>query len=557
MNSIGKKIVTNWKSGLTVSLVSIPLSISLAVASGTTPIAGIITAIWAGLMASFFGGSNFNIFGPTGALSGIIAAYAIAHGAGTLPMLAVISGIFILVAFALKLERYLVFVPSSVIHGFTLGVAFIIGFGQFNAAFGIKGLEKHERFVSNLIESFTHLGKVSVAAAIVFMLFLAGLFVLRRLVPKVPGAIILSPIGILIGYLGVTGHLPFALDTLGNNYADLSGKLFLMPKFFFDMSLIGTGFTVALVAILETMLSAKIADGMTKTKHNGRKEMFGLGICNIASGLAGGIPATAALARTSLNIKSGADDKVSATVSSVAVALISLVFLTYFKYIPMSVIAAILVYVAIQMIEMEHFVTYYKFDKFGFWTAMLVGFVTVYEDPIVGILLGTAVALVLFMEKISHGRFDIFMNDIEKGQVGVISADDSEKLKEITENPDILLYSIKGVLVYINSRAHVTRFESNLIKYKTVIIRLREVHFMDLDGVEALDEIISLIKNKGQQVVLTGVSPWISGLLEENSHEYKKLKESGLVFDKATQALAYLGVNQGGAVAGTLAAAEI
>ena len=151
MNII-EKIKYNWKSGLTVSLVSMPLSISLAVASGSTPAIGIITAIWAGLVASIFGGSNFNIIGPTGALSGLIATYVILHGSNSLAILTITTGIFVLIAYALKLEKYLIFIPSSVIHGFTLGVALIIGFNQFNAALGLYGLPKHSSFFQNLIE---------------------------------------------------------------------------------------------------------------------------------------------------------------------------------------------------------------------------------------------------------------------------------------------------------------------------------------------------------------------------------------------------------------------
>jgi len=539
MKDIFQKIQSNWKSAITVSLVSIPLSISLAIASQSTPLAGIITAIWAGLIASIFGGSNFNIVGPTGALSGIIAAFALTHGSGTLSMLAIVSGIFILVAYLFKLEKYLVFIPSSVIHGFTLGVAFVIGFGQFNYAFGLRNLPKHERFVSNLYESFLHLSNSSYTAIIVFLIFLAALFILRKFLPKLPGAILLSPIGIILGYYSSLGRLPFHLDTLGDIFGEISAHLFTKPQLFWNFSLISTGFTVALIAILETMLSAKIADGMTKTKHNERKEMLGLSLANIASGLAGGIPGTAALARTSLNIKTGATHKISATISSLGVAVISLILLHYFKFIPMAVIASILVYVAISMVETEHFIRYFKFDKTGFMLALVVAFVTVYEDPIVGILLGTAVALVMFMEKLSRGQFDIFMNTYKKGKVGTMSG---EKLTEIQDDSDILLYSIKGALMYINSRAHINRFAGDLKKYKAIIIRLREVHFMDLDGVEALDEIVSMIKNRGQKVVLTGVSPWIAELLEKNSHQYGQLKDSGLVFEKATQALSYLGV---------------
>lgn len=529
----------NWKSGITVALVSMPLSVSLAVASGATPTIGIITAMWSGLIASLFGGSNFNIVGPTGALSGLIATYAMAHGLTSLPVLTIVTGLFILVAYVLKLERYLIFIPSSVIHGFTLGVAGIIAFNQLNAALGLTNLPKHERFFENVLESFKHLPEISGITLLVFIVFLTILFILRRIVPKVPGALLLSPVGIVLGYLATIGTVPIQLATMGSIFPDIAFKFYQLPQWEFSTSVFGAGAAIALVAILETMLSAKIADGMTHTKHNERKEMFGLGLANLAAGLAGGIPATAALARTSLNIKAGATNKVSATISAITLALLSFFCLSYFSYIPMAVIAAILVYVAIQMIEMEHFVKFYRYQRSGFWLSLLVASITFYEDPIIGIIFGTALALLLFVEKLSRGQFDLKLNTFEEGIVKTISGD---SLKEIKENADILLYSIKGKLAYINSQAHINRFAGDLGKYNTIILRLRSVYFMDLDGAEALDEIISLIQKKSQTVCLTSMNQSIINLLEAVSPKYRELKQQGLIFPKTTVALKHFGI---------------
>ena len=304
--SLRTNLKSNLKSGLTVSLISIPLSISLAVASGATPMIGIITAIWAGLIAAIFGGSNFNIVGPTGALSGIIATYVFQNSLNGLPMLALIAGIIIIIAYLFKLERYLILIPSSVIHGFTLGVAFVIGLGQFNSALGLKGLPVHETFFANLVESLQHVSNISWTAFIVFAIFLAGLLILKKYVPKIPGAIILAPVGILLGFFSSNSviNLPSHLRTLGDQFpTGMDFQLFGNFSFSFTPSMLQTAAVIALIAILETMLSAKIADGMTRTKHNARKEMLGLGLANVVSGLVGGMPATAALARTSLNIK--------------------------------------------------------------------------------------------------------------------------------------------------------------------------------------------------------------------------------------------------------------
>ncbi len=539
MKNIVSKIARNWKSGLTVALVSIPLSVSLAVASGTSPVVGILTAIWAGIAASIFGGSNFNIVGPTGALSGILVAYAVIHGAETLPMIAILTGVFVLVAYFFKLERYLVFVPGSAIHGFTLGVALIIGLNQLNFALGLSGLPKHEKFVENVMESLAHVGSASIATILFFVGFLAFLMIWKRRVPKFPGPIVVAVLGILLGIVGSFYSLPFSLATLGSLYPDLSPALFLPTTFTFSQSMVAPALAVAFVAILETILSAKIADGMTKTKHNKHKEVRGLAVANILAGVMGGMPATAALARTSLNVKTGADDKMSATVSSIAIAVISLFFLTYFKYIPLAVIAAILVYVAISMVETEHFKRMFFHDKKNFYLSLATAGVTVYWDPIIGILLGVGVALLVLVEKISRGQFDMTINDKNKRMVDHVRGD---MLEKAVEGSDTVVYSFDGLLCYLNSEAHSVRIAGSLGEAKNIILRFRNVCYIDMDGVETLDEIIQTAQAHGTQIFITGVNPVISPMLDD-SCMYMKLKEEGKVFEKSTDALISLGFN--------------
>lgn len=528
------RLQANWKSGLTVALVSIPLSVSLAVASESTPTAGIITAIWAGLLASVFGGSRFNIVGPTGALSGILAAYALTHGASVLPMLAIVAGVFVLLAWTFKLHHFLVFVPASTMHGFTLAVAIIIALNQFNFATGIGGLARHEKFLENVWESLTHLGLIHWPTVVVFGVFLALLFVFLRLTPKFPGAIILTPAGILLGYLGSIGKLPFELATLGSRFADIQGKLFASPNLAWDNSLVTAGLAVALVAILETMISAKIADNMTKTKHNERRELLGLGLANMASGLAGGLPATAALARTSLNIKSGGTDRISATVSSICIAVISIFLLAYFRFIPLAVIAAILVFVSVRMVELVHFARLYKYDKANLAVAFLVAFVCLWEDPIVGILVGTAVSLVVFMEKLSKGQFELSVNDKRK----MIKRYVCEDVEELDPSSETLVYSIKGELVYVNAKSHIERLEG-WNRYTNIILRLRELAYVDLDGEDAFEEILVFLREHGKNVLITGVSPSVEKVLEQGK-EFQSIKRDGRVFDRTLTALKHL-----------------
>lgn len=541
------KMRANWKSGLTVALVSIPLSLSLAIASGATPIQGIITAIWAGLIYSFFAGSHYNIVGPTGALSGILAVFAFTYGFQTLPFLAIAAGIAMYAAYLFKLERYLVFIPASALHGFTLGVAFIIGLNQLNFILGLSGLPKHDRFIENIFESFSHIGESSPSAFAIFVIFLAALFFFARKFPKIPGAVALAPVGIILGYLASKDLIGLDIRTLEDAYGALSLTLFQVPRFVFAADMLWPVLAVALVAIMETMISAKIADGMTKTKHDKRSEMKALALSNIASGLMGGIPATAALARTSLNVKSGADDRMSATLNSVFVAVISVFLLGYFKYIPLAVIAAILVFVAVRMVEIVHYKRVLDKDRRSFALILLVAFITVYDDPIVGILFGTAVTLVMFVETLSRGQFEMVFNHPEKKMTGKIFGDQNGIVvhRDDAEACHTIVYSLKGQLAYLNAQAHLERFEKRLHDYENVVLRFRELYLIDLDGADAFDEIVEIIERRGKKVYVSGVNPFIEKMLRK-SNAYPRLEKEHRVFAKTTEALEALGYGKPG-----------
>ncbi|MCK9360677.1 SulP family inorganic anion transporter [Patescibacteria group bacterium] len=533
MNHVMAKLQENWRAGITVGLVSIPLSVSLAVASLATPTMGIITAVWAGLFAALFGGSKFNIVGPTGALSGLLAAYAFSHGAQTLPMVAFVAGILVLIAWALKLERWLIFVPGSAIHGFTLGVAFIISLNQLDYALGLVGVPKHEKFIENVIESLSHVGQTAWPSAVLFVIALGLLFLLLKKVPKIPGVIVLTPVAVLIGKLATEGHLPFQLLTLKDKFADIGGRLFefhglVMP----DNTLITTALAVALIAIIETMVSAKMADGMTGTKYDRRKEMFGLGLANLASGFMGGLPATAALARTSTNVKNGATHQTAAMISSATVVIVSLLLLPWFKYVPMAFIAAVLVFVAVRMVEMHHLKRYWQQDRRGFAIAMITALISVVEDPIMGVAFGTVAALLVFAEKIAHGPFELVLQHADGCSHKIVH----EKEEAPMQPDDVLIYSFTGQLAYLNAESHLEHFHTKAHVAKTIILRLRHLYLLDVDGLDALEEIVDELEKEGKLVAISGINPLIKDMLEK-SRVYKTLKEKGRIYDRTSHAI--------------------
>ncbi len=530
-------IKTNLKSGLTVSLVSMPLSIPLAVASGVSPTTGLITAIWAALIASLFGGSNYNIVGVTGALSGVIASYALINGPAAVATLAIVSGILIFLAYLIKLEKYLFFVPSSVIHGFTLGIALILILNQFNFALGLQNLPKHEKFIENVFESFSHIADFSGITFLIFSAFFVALIILRIILPNVPGALVMSPIGIFLGYLTNNKLVSISIETLGDKFGEIKPVLFDIKSIIITKTLFTTAVVVAIIAILETLLSAKIADAATKTKFNVRREMFGLSLANIVSGLFGGIPATAALARTSFNIKSGATDKISATFCSLFMAAGAFLFLSYFRYIPMAVIAAILVNVAVGMIGREHFERLYLHDKTNFIISLLVAFLTIYEDPILGILSGTVIALLALSNQIATSFYEtkIHENILQDN----IQEDSTGSVKLAGKKKNILEYTIKGELVYLNAQGHILRFESDFSEYSGVILILSDIFYIDLDGIDAIDEIIEIIEKKKQKVAVVSNNLYIKNMLQA-SRKFEKLESKKLVFNTTGDAVKYL-----------------
>lgn len=539
MNTVLTNIKSNWRAGLTVSLVSLPLSISLAVAANATPLMGVVTAIWAGLFAAIFGGSPYNVVGPTGALSGILAMYAVIHGVGVLPVLAMLAGILILLCYVFRIDRYIIYIPSSVIHGFTLGVAFIIGLNQLNFATGLKGLPLHERFVENIWESIKHISAAQPFTLVIFALGLALLFLFLKLKSKIPGPIIVAILGIGLGYAAAQGMINFPVQTLFTKFGDIETALFhFVPvpwSALLDRHLLGAAAAITVVAILETLISGKIAASMTKTKFDQRCEVLGLGIANVVSGLVGGIPATGALARTALNVKTGATHRTSGILNSVAVAIISLLLLPYFKYLPLPIVAAILVYVAVRMIESEHFIRMYRHNHFDFYLSLVVAAITIVADPIVGIMFGATVALLYFVNQLSKAQSEVTVN---KNKHIITRLDGSDAAAINKAKGDIVVYRFAGQMTYVNAQAHIENIKN--INAHTIILGFRNLFYLDIDGLDALAEIVEELTANGQKVYVTGVGSSIVPLIKKTSW-YKELHKTDGVFDSTSLALKSLG----------------
>ncbi len=528
----------NWKSGLTVACISIPLSLALAIASGATPVQGIITALWAGLIGALLGGSHFNIIGPTGALSGILISFAIVHGSTSLPVIAILAGIIILFFYIFKFDKYIIFIPRSVVQGFTLGVAFIIAFGQLDSIFGVTGIEKGESIVDNIALTLSHFAEFRWSVFAIFLGSVLFILIWDQKIKKLPGSIIIAFLGIVGAIILQKTNSPFMLSVLSDKFPDIKPLFF--DNFYKDINLDillskkiwATAFAVAVIGILETLLSGQIAKQMTKIPFNRTKEVLGLSIANLGSGLMGGIPATAALARTALNIKSGATHRTSGILSALFLAIIVLFLLVFFKMLPMVIIGAILFVVAIRMSEVKHFIKLIYNEKAAFAITTTVAVITVIEDPIAALLVGSFISLLIFVNHVSYGDTEVTLWKDAKLEETLLSPAIAKRDKIESE---LIVYKITGTLTYINMPAHIDTV-NKIVNNKYVIISLRNAFYADSDGVEYLGELVEILKSNNEHVYLSGVNDMILKAIE-NEHFYKQKISENKIYDRTSEAI--------------------
>lgn len=540
-----ERIIKNWRSGLTVALISVPLSIALSIASGAGPVPGLITGIWATLIASIFGGSNYNIIGAAGALTTVLFAATLASplglGAGILPLLAIATGLIIFIVWAFRVDRFLYYIPSSVMYGFSAGVAFLIAASQLFDATGLSALKRTGTFLGDIALFISKMSSVHLASIATFAGFLIFILVWKRTVKMLPAVIPTSILGILFGYLEVH-YFDHGLISLGDKFGNFTASLYASVPWHSIPTLMAhpehiiwifkTAGVIALIAILETLITAKIGDRITKTQSSSTKELFGLSLANIGSGIFGGLPATGVFIRTGANIKAGATHKMSATITAIATGVIALVVLPLFIYIPMTVIAALLVNTAIGLIETEKFKEFWKHEKASFWIAIVVILITVFEDAGTGVVIGALLALLSFAENISHGRFDAILNYRDGTREDIRG----KRNLKLLENKEVYIftYSIAGFLGYIDSARHAHNLRE-IAKNKNivhVIIRLRDLFAMDFEGVAMLTESLEELHATGKKVYISSASTsvlaqlhGISFIHSEEQHVFQKTSD--------------------------------
>ncbi|MBY7114865.1 sulfate permease [Bacillus sp. 17RED48] len=501
-------------SGLIVGVVAIPLAMSFAIASGVKPEYGIYTTCIAGILISLFGGSRYQIGGPTGAFVPILLGIVITYGYEDLLLAGLLAGIILCLMGIFKLGSLIKFIPRPVTIGFTSGIAVIIFTGQIASFLGLTGIKKHEAFIANLKEISTHIGTTNFYSVVTALICFFIILITPKILPKLPGSLVGIVISTVIATIFFSGHVP----TIGTAYGTIPNALpqFNIPEITVEriQHLIGPAFVIAMLGGIESLLSAVVADGMTNSKHNSNKELIGQGIANIVTPLFGGIPATGAIARTATNIKSGAVSPMSGVIHGVFVLFTLLLLAPYASHIPLASMAPILMVVAWNMSEQQHFVHILKM-KTGDSLVLLVTFsLTVFTSLTTAVEIGLILAIILFTKRMS--------NMLVMSKVLPDHTTKNEKLLPHVVNnahdcPQISIYTIEGPLFFGAAQT----FEQNILatihyRPKILILRMGKVPFIDTTGEAYFRNIVQHFKNQGGVLLISGAQSELKTTLIKN-----------------------------------------
>ncbi len=499
-----EQLIKDVIAGVVVAIIALPLSIALALASGVGPQEGICTAIVAGFLISFFGGSTVQIAGPTAAFATIVAGIVAANGMTGLAMATVMAGVFLILMGIFRLGGLIKFIPYTITTGFTAGIAVTILVGQLKDFFGVtyadgvKPIETVEKLEA-LFESF---GTVNLLAVLVGAVSLLILIVWPKISKQIPGSLVAVVVGALIVKV-------FNLDvgTIGNSF-DVSGGFpeFSLPDFNFEMmkTVLPDALTIAVLAAIESLLSCVVADGMTGTKHRSNMELVAQGIGNIGSALFGGIPATGAIARTAANVKSGGKTPVAGIVHALVLLVILVVLMPLAGLIPMPTIAAILFVVAYNMCQWRPFVKLVKTAPKTDVLVLVVTFVlTVVFDLVVAIAVGMVLSCLVFMKRMSDES--------------TVSEWERDKTDGISLPAGVFVYELNGPL-FFGASGYISRIavDENTV---CIILRMKSVSVVDATALNALEELVAKCKNQGVKFYLSHV----------NENALKTLKKAGLL----------------------------
>jgi len=504
----GKQFVSDVVAGIIVAIIALPLSIALALASGVGPEEGLYTAIVAGFIISFLGGSRVQIAGPTAAFATIVAGIVATKGMEGLALATIFAGVLLILMGLFRLGTLIKFIPYTITTGFTAGIALTILIGQIKDFLGltypagtvtIETTDKIKAIVANI-------GTLNVQALIVGLVCLLIQIFWPKVSKKIPGSLIAVIVGILM-----VKFLDLNVNTIGDLY-EIKGSLpaFKIPTFNFAMirSVAGDGFTIAILAAIESLLSCVVADSMINSHHRSNMELIAQGAGNIGSALFGGIPATGAIARTAANIKNGGRTPIAGMVHSICLVLVLVILMPYAALIPMPTIAAILFLVAYNMCQWRTFVHLCKTAPKSDTIVLVITFVlTVVFDLVVAIEIGMILACLLFMKRMSE----------ESGVRGWKYYDpdedpDGPELKDIPKH--VRVYEISGPMFFGDADMIAQIGFKDFTR--ALVIRMRGVPAIDATAMRSFEQLYERCKENNVQLVFSHVNEQPMSTMEKD-----------------------------------------
>lgn len=494
-------------AGLTVAVVALPLAMALAIASGTAPEKGLYTAIIAGFLISALGGSRVQIGGPTAAFIPVVFVVIQKFGYGGLILCTLLAGLMLIAAGLMRLGTLMKYMPQPVITGFTAGIAVSIFSSQVKDLLGLRMDAVPAEFFARWSAYAKHLDTAQPAAIALAALGLIAIVGLRRWKPAWPAFLIALVVCTLAG-------TAFALpaETIGSRFGQLPSTLpdFDFPRIPFERTfeLLPSSFTIAFLAGVESLLSAVVADGMIGGRHRSNGELVAQGVANVGSALFGGLPATGAIARTATNVRAGARSPVAGMLHAVFLLLFVLLLAPLMRYVPLAALAAVLLVVAWNMSEYQHFRHTMSAPKGDRLVLLLTFFLTVFFDLTVAIEAGIVVAAFVFMFRmaeaveVSSGVRLLDENGAEEDPARNAETDQRASLPQGVE-----VFQIDGPLFFGASNRLDNLLDQFISPPKAFILRMRLVPIVDASGVHALKTLADRCRRRGIVLIVSGLQP--------------------------------------------------
>ena len=507
-------LVQDLLAGVIVGIVALPLAIAFGIASGATPEAGILTAIVAGFIISFFGGSKVQIGGPTGAFIVIVYGIIQEYGMSGLCIATFMAGAFLILMGVLHLGTIIKYIPYPIVVGFTSGIALTIFATQIKDLFGLQIESVPAGFIDKWVVYFQHFDTVSWWSLLIGVASILIIVFTPKVSRKIPGSlvaiIIMTIVCLILRGVGVEG-----IETIGDRFS-ISTELpqAEVPKINWGSirRLAQPAMVIAMLGAIESLLSAAVADGVIGDRHDSNQELVAQGLANMVSPLFGGIPATGAIARTMTNINNGGRTPVAGIAHAVVLALIYLFLMPLVKFIPMACLAGILVVVSYNMSEWRSFKAILKNPKSDIIVLLVTFFLTVIFDLTVAIEVGVLIACLLCMKRMAETtNVSVLSDEIDPNA----DSDVQGNLEHLTIPEGVKVYEINGPYFFGIGNKFEEMMGELGGRAKVRIIRMRKVPFIDSTGVHNLSNMCRMCSQMGVKVVLSGVNPQVMKVIED------------------------------------------